>query len=412
MIGVTASCALAKENAHVIALADTRDKNKMLELAAAAVLENAAEILAANAKDVAHCERGAQFADRLMLNESRLKDMAEGLEKLIELPNPIGEIAEEWTVPNGMRISKVRVPLGVIGIIYEARPNVTVDAIGLCIKTGNAIVLRGSKEAYSSNEALVAAVKARLRSGGYNPEFIQLIQDVSREGAETLMTCRDYVDVLIPRGSASLIRTVVEKSTVPVIETGAGNCHAYIEQTADIDKALDIVLNGKLRRPSVCNALESLLVDESAAKKFLPVILGALKEKGVEIVGCEKTRAVCLFVAPASEDDYAAEYLALKISVKVVRGVEEACEHINKYSTKHSEVIVTESKEAAEYFTSRIDSAAVYVNASTCFTDGFQFGFGAEMGISTQKLHARGPLGLKQLTSEKYVIRGNGQVRA
>ena len=227
-----------------------------------------------------------------------------------------------------------------------------------------------------------------------------------------LMTCRDYVDVLIPRGSAALIRTVVEKSTVPVIETGAGNCHAYIEQTADIDKALDIVLNGKLRRPSVCNALESLLVDESAAKKFLPVILGALKEKGVEIVGCEKTRAVCPFVAPASEDDYAAEYLALKISVKVVRGVEEACEHINKYSTKHSEVIVTESKEAAEYFTSRIDSAAVYVNASTCFTDGFQFGFGAEMGISTQKLHARGPLGLKQLTSEKYVIRGNGQVRA
>lgn len=412
MIGVTASCALAKENAHVIALADTRDKNKMLEIAAAAVLENAAEILAANAKDVAHCERGAQFADRLMLNESRLKDMAEGLEKLIELPNPIGEIVEEWTVPNGMRISKVRVPLGVIGIIYEARPNVTVDAIGLCIKTGNAIVLRGSKEAYGSNEALVAAVKARLRSGGYNPEFIQLIQDVSREGAETLMTCRDYVDVLIPRGSASLIRTVVEKSTVPVIETGAGNCHAYIEQTADIDKALDIVLNGKLRRPSVCNALESLLVDESAAKKFLPVILGALKEKGVEIVGCEKTRAVCPFVAPASEDDYAAEYLALKISVKVVRGVEEACEHINKYSTKHSEVIVTESKEAAEYFTSRIDSAAVYVNASTCFTDGFQFGFGAEMGISTQKLHARGPLGLKQLTSEKYVIRGNGQVRA
>ena len=412
MIGVTASCALAKENAHVIALADTRDKNKMLELAAAAVLENAVEILAANAKDVAHCERGAQFADRLMLNESRLKDMAEGLEKLIELPNPIGEIAEEWTVPNGMRISKVRVPLGVIGIISEARPNVTVDAIGLCIKTGNAIVLRGSKEAYSSNEALVAAVKARLRSGGYNPEFIQLIQDVSREGAETLMTCRDYVDVLIPRGSASLIRTVVKKSTVPVIETGAGNCHAYIEQTADIDKALDIVLNGKLRRPSVCNALESLLVDESAAKKFLPVILGALKEKGVEIVGCEKTRAVCPFVAPASEDDYAAEYLALKISVKVVRGVEEACEHINKYSTKHSEVIVTESKEAAEYFTSRIDSAAVYVNASTCFTDGFQFGFGAEMGISTQKLHARGPLGLIQLTSEKYVIRGNGQVRA
>ena len=347
-----------------------------------------------------------------MLNKARLADIADGLKKLVELPDPVGEVTEQWTVDNGMNISKVRVPIGVLGIIYEARPNVTVDAIGLCIKSGNAIVLRGSKEAIMSNKALVSAVKRGLSKSGYNPEFIQLIEDTSREGAEMLMKCRESVDVLIPRGSAALIRAVVEKSTVPVIETGAGNCHAYIEKTADIKKAVNIILNGKLRRPSVCNALESIVIDETAAKEILPVVLGALKEKGVEITGCEKVRAICPYVLPATDADYAAEYLALKISVKAVNGVAEACEHINKYSTKHSEVIITESKDAAEYFTSHIDSAAVYVNVSTCFTDGFQFGFGAEMGISTQKLHARGPLGLRQLTSEKYVIRGNGQTRS
>ena len=408
---VAQSCRKAKENAQSIALASSAEKNDMLRLIAQAVIEQSESILRANAQDVAQCDRPAQFVDRLMLNEARLRDMADGIRKLIELNDPIGETAEEWTVPSGLHIRKVRVPLGVIGIIYEARPNVTIDAIGLCVKTGNAIVLRGSREAFRSNKALVAAVKARIASEGYNPEFIQLIEDTTREGAEKLMQCRESVDVLIPRGSAALIRTVVEKSNVPVIETGAGNCHAYIEKTADLQKATAIVLNGKLRRPSVCNALESLLVDEAIAKECLPVVLGALRDKGVEIVGCEKTRAICPFVQPATDEDFATEFLALKISVKVVSGVEEACAHINAYSTHHSEVIVTESRSAADYFTSHVDSAAVYVNASTCFTDGFQFGFGAEMGISTQKLHARGPLGLKQLTSEKYVIRGNGQVR-
>ena len=310
-----------------------------------------------------------------------------------------------------MYIRKVRVPLGVLGIIYEARPNVTVDAIGLCIKTGNAVVLRGSKEAIRSNSALVAAVKARMQAGGYNPEFIQLVSDTTREGAEEMMCCRDSLDVLIPRGSAALIQTVVEKSSVPVIQTGAGNCHAYIEKTADIAMAKNIVLNGKLQRPSVCNALESLLVDAEIAPDCLPVVLGALHEAGVKITGCEQTCAICPFVQPATPQDYFTEYLALEISVKVVENVQQACEHINAHSTGHSEVIVTQSKDAARYFTQHIDSAAVYVNASTRFTDGFQFGFGAEMGISTQKLHARGPLGLQQLTSEKYVIRGNGQVR-
>ena len=408
---VAETCSLAKENAGAVASSDSATKNNMLAVAALAVLDNAETILESNARDMSRCDRPPQFIDRLMLNGSRLKEMSLGLEKLIQLDDPVGEVTESWTMPNGLRITKVRTPLGVIGIIYEARPNVTVDAIGLCIKTGNAIVLRGSKEAYNSNKALVDTVKTSLRNAGYNPEFIQLIEDTSREGAETLMKCHDSVNVLIPRGSAALIRAVVEKSTVPVIETGAGNCHAYVEKSADIEKALKIVLNGKLRRPGVCNALESLIIDEAVHKEYLPVLLGALYEKGVEIAGCDKTLSVFKHAMPATEEDYYSEFLSLKISVKVVKDIYEACNHINKYSTKHSETIITEDGGAAEYFASHIDSAAVYVNASTCFTDGFQFGFGAEMGISTQKLHARGPLGLKQLTSEKYVIYGNGQTR-
>ena len=404
-------CSKAKENASFVALASTEEKNKMLALAAGAILKAENEILQANSADVAACERPPHFIDRLMLNRARLEEMADGLKKLIDLPDPVGETVEEWVNDSGLNIKKVRVPLGVIGIIYEARPNVTADAAGLCIKSGNAVVLRGSGEAYRSNKAVVEAIKASLKANGYNPEFIQLVDDTSRAGAETLMQCRESVDVLIPRGSAALIRAVVEKSTVPVIETGAGNCHAYIEKNADIEKALPIILNGKLQRPSVCNALESLVIDEAVAGNFLPVVLGALKDAGVQVVGCEKARRICPFVGVASDEDYFTEFLSLKISVKVVSGLREACEHINRHSTKHSEVIITESKEAADYFTSHIDSAAVYVNASTRFTDGFQFGFGAEMGISTQKLHARGPLGLKQLTSEKYVICGNGQIR-
>lgn len=404
-------CSKAKENASFVALASTEEKNKMLALAAGAILKAENEILQANSADVAACERPPHFTDRLMLNRARLEEMADGLKKLIDLPDPVGETVEEWVNDSGLNIKKVRVPLGVIGIIYEARPNVTADAAGLCIKSGNAVVLRGSGEACRSNKAVVEAIKASLKANGYNPEFIQLVDDTSRAGAETLMQCRESVDVLIPRGSAALIRAVVEKSTVPVIETGAGNCHAYIEKNADIEKALPIILNGKLQRPSVCNALESLVIDEAVAGNFLPVVLGALKDAGVQVVGCEKARRICPFVGVASDEDYFTEFLSLKISVKVVSGLREACEHINRHSTKHSEVIITESKEAADYFTSHIDSAAVYVNASTRFTDGFQFGFGAEMGISTQKLHARGPLGLKQLTSEKYVICGNGQIR-
>lgn len=404
-------CSRAKANAAAIATADTRAKNSMLALAADAVLAESDTILSENAKDVRACTRPPQFVDRLSLDKKRLADMAEGLRQIQSLADPVGEVTQEWTLPNGLYIRKVRVPLGVLGIIYEARPNVTVDAIGLCIKTGNAVVLRGSKEAIRSNSALVAAVKARMQAGGYNPEFIQLVSDTTREGAEKMMRCRDSLDVLIPRGSAALIQTVVEKSSVPVIQTGAGNCHAYIEKTADIAMAKNIVLNGKLQRPSVCNALESLLVDAEIAPDCLPVVLGALHEAGVKITGCEQTCAICPFVQPATPQDYFTEYLALEISVKVVENVQQACEHINAHSTGHSEVIVTQSKDAAQYFTQHIDSAAVYVNASTRFTDGFQFGFGAEMGISTQKLHARGPLGLQQLTSEKYVIRGNGQVR-
>ncbi|MCI8412756.1 MAG: glutamate-5-semialdehyde dehydrogenase [Clostridia bacterium] len=404
-------CSRAKANAAAIATADTRAKNSMLALAADAVLAESDTILSENAKDVRACTRPPQFVDRLSLDKKRLADMAEGLRQIQSLADPVGEVTQEWTLPNGLYIRKVRVPLGVLGIIYEARPNVTVDAIGLCIKTGNAVVLRGSKEAIRSNSALVAAVKARMQAGGYNPEFIQLVSDTTREGAEKMMRCRDSLDVLIPRGSPALIQTVVEKSSVPVIQTGAGNCHAYIEKTADIAMAKNIVLNGKLQRPSVCNALESLLVDAEIAPDCLPVVLGALHEAGVKITGCEQTCAICPFVQPATPQDYFTEYLALEISVKVVENVQQACEHINAHSTGHSEVIVTQSKDAAQYFTQHIDSAAVYVNASTRFTDGFQFGFGAEMGISTQKLHARGPLGLQQLTSEKYVIRGNGQVR-
>lgn len=411
---VTSVCKVAKENCGYIASLDTAKKNDMLFHAAAAIQDSARSILDANARDVSEAEKNGMpthFIDRLTLSDKRIADMADGLRALIKLPDPVGEVLESWTADSGIRISKVSVPLGVLGIIYEARPNVTIDAIGLCIKTGNSIVLRGSKDAKCSNKALVDVVKARLSSRGYLVDFMQLVPDVTREGAETLMKCREYVDVLLPRGSASLIRSVVEKSTVPVIETGAGNCHAYIEKSADPDCAERIVLNGKLQRPSVCNALESLLFDPEAARTVMPKVLSALRDAGVEIVGDEGVRAICPYVSAADESDYFAEYNALKISVKIVADVAEAVRHINKYSTHHSDVIITRDKQNADYFLAAVDSAAVYVNASTRFTDGFEFGFGAEMGISTQKLHARGPIGLRQLTSAKYCIAGDGQVR-
>jgi len=412
MSNVLELCAAAKEKCGYIGAKTTSEKNQMLRLIADALRDNSASIIAANATDLAeNAAKPAHFLDRLALNVKRIDDMAYGLEQLIALPDPIGEVLEEWTAAGGFKIQKTRVPLGVIAIIYEARPNVTADAIGLCLKTGNSVVLRGSKDAIHSNRAIVEAAKSALSQNGFDPGFVQLITDTTREGAAELMRCREFVDVLIPRGSAGLIRSVVEQSSVAVIETGAGNCHAYVDASADFDMAERIILNGKLQRPSVCNALESLLVDRTAAQAFLPRIVKALSEKGVEVVGCTETVAICPDVKPATEEDYYTEFLALKISVKVVSGVDEAAKHVNRYGTKHSEVIITQNAESAGFFLNNVDSAAVYWNTSTRFTDGFEFGFGAEMGISTQKLHARGPMGLRELTSVKYKIYGNGEVR-
>lgn len=405
-------CLKAKEQRLYVQSLSVEDKNKMLEIMAQSLIEHSGEILAGNETDLKeNADKPKHFLDRLMLNEKRILDIAEGLRVLINLPDPVGEIIETRTVKSGLKISRVRVPLGVIGIIYEARPNVTVDVVGLCLKSGNCAVLRGSKDAINSNKTLISILKASLKENGYNPEFIQLICDTTREGAEMLMKARGFVDVLIPRGSANLIKTVVEKSSVPVIETGSGNCHAYVEKTADFDMAKDIIINGKTSRPSVCNALESLVVDEKIAAEFIPFIYENFKSYGVEVVGCDKAVKVCPAIGLAAEEDFFTEYEALKISIKVVSGLDEAINHINKHSTSHSEVIITKDEKAARKFLNDIDSAAVYVNASTRFTDGFEFGYGAEMGISTQKIHARGPMGLKELTSYKYQVTGEGQIR-
>lgn len=411
MATISEVCRKAKENVQAIALASEQDMNAMLSSAAKALREKADDIIAENRKDIAVCTRGAQFIDRLMLDKKRIDGIAAGLEKLMELPCPVGEILEERTLYNGLQLRRVRVPLGVLGIIYEARPNVTADAIGLAIKSGNAVVLRGSKDAICSNKVITAVIKSAICAAGYNPEFIQLIEDTSREGATEFMRMNGVVDVLIPRGSAGLIQNAVQNATVPIIETGTGNCHVYFEKTADIEKALPILINAKTQRTSVCNACESLLIDEAFAQKHLPAIVRALRDKNVEIVACEKCRALMPELTPATEEDFYAEFLALKISIKIVSGVDEAIAHVNRYSTHHSDSIVTEDAAAAEKFLNEVDSAAVYVNASTRFTDGFEFGLGAEMGISTQKLHARGPMGLRELTSYKYQVRGNGQIR-
>lgn len=408
---ISETCLLAKAHANAAAFSTEEEKNEMLALAAEALLSRTEEILRENEKDVASCTRGDQFCDRLLLTPSRIAGIAEGLKKLVNLPCPVGEVIERHTTENGLLIERVRVPFGVVGIIYEARPNVTADAIGLCLKSGNAVVLRGSKDAYRSNAAIVSVIKTALRTGGFDPEFIQLLEDCSRDGAREFMRQKGALDVLIPRGSASLIQSALENATVPVIETGTGNCHIYLEKTADPKKALPILLNAKTQRTSVCNAAESLVLDRAYAEVHLPELVSALAEKGVEIVGDELSRSICPQIAPATEEDFYTEYLALKISVKIVENCDEAIAFINEHSTKHSEAIVTENAECAEKFLREIDSACVYVNASTRFTDGFEFGFGAEMGISTQKLHARGPMGLRELTSYKFLIRGNGQIR-
>ena len=403
--------AAAKSAAHALGVMGIEEKNKVLRSIAAALRENSQEILKANEKDLENGRKAgtkASLLDRLALSQQRIEGMAQGLEKVALLPDPIGEVINTVKRPNGLSIGKKRVPLGVIGIIYEARPNVTTDAMGLCIKTGNAVVLRGGSDAINSNMAITKVAQRAAYASGLPEGAIQLIEDTSREAATYMMGLNGLIDVLIPRGGAGLIQSVVKNATVPVIETGVGNCHVYIDEDADFGMGVDIIYNAKTSRPSVCNAAETLLVHESAAKDFLPKM--AEKLSNVELRGCEKTREI-IDAKEATEEDYYTEYLDYILAVKVVSSVDEAIEHINKYSSSHSEAIVTKSYENAERFLERVDSAAVYVNASTRFTDGEEFGFGAEIGISTQKLHARGPMGLKELTTVKYIIRGNGQIR-
>ncbi len=404
----------AKKAAKALNLADSELKNRALTAIAEALKANCKEIIEANGKDIAAAKENGMTAamlDRLSLDEKRISAMAEGVLALCELSDPVGLTIEECVRPNGIRIKKVSVPMGVIGIIYEARPNVTSDAAAISLKAGSAVILRGGKEAFNSNLKTVEIMRKAVLGVGLPEDCIQLVTDTSRKSAADLMTLNGYLDVLIPRGGAGLIKAAVENSTVPVIETGTGNCHAFVDESADLDMASEIVFNGKVQRPSVCNALESLLVHKNIYKKALPLICDRLRDAGVGIRGCEKTCSVLPYAIPATEEDFAKEFLGYTISVKVVDDVFAAVEHIEKYSTRHSEVIITETDENAKYFTSAIDSAAVYVNASTRFTDGGEFGLGAEIGISTQKLHARGPMGLKEITSYKYIVCGNGQIR-
>ncbi len=404
----------AKEASKQLAHLNTEQKNRVL-LLVADLLENAIPgLLEANVADLKQGEemglKGA-IVERLTLSGSRIKEIAGGLREIVQLEDPIGEIEEMKKRPNGLLIGKKRVPLGVVGVIYESRPNVTADVAGLCIKTGNVCVLRGGKEAFRSNNAIVKIFHEALIECGLDPHMVQLVQDTSRESAMAMMKLNAFLDILIPRGGAGLIQAVVQNSTVPVIETGVGNCHIYVDEAADLEKAVAIVYNAKTHRPGVCNAAESLLVHEKVAVEVLPVIGKALKEGGVEIRGDKWTCEMIPEATPASEEDWSTEYLDLVISSKVVGSVEEAVDHINRYGSMHSESIITENYSHSQYFLDRVDAAAVYVNASTRFTDGFEFGYGAEIGISTQKLHARGPMGLKELTTSKYIIYGSGQTR-
>jgi len=404
----------AEQASRKLALVSTKVKNKALEEIGKALEGRAKEIIDANKIDLEAGEKkeiSKSLFDRLALDGKRIKSMVDGLNVVKNLSDPVGEVLDEWTRPNGLKIKKVRVPLGVIAIIYEARPNVTVDAVGLCLKTGNATVLRGSSSAINSNIAIVKVMGEAAYNAGIPEGSIQLIEDTRHEAVNELLKLNKYIDVVIPRGSADLINMVVQNSTVPVIETGAGNCHLYVEKTADLKMATEITMNAKTSRPSVCNAIETLVVDEAIAEKFLPMVFKKLKEARVELRGDDKVRTIDKSVKAATEEDWKTEYCALILAVKVVSGIDEAIEHITKYGTKHTEAIITKDKEKAKKFTDEIDSVAVFVNASTRFTDGYEFGFGAEIGISTQKLHARGPMGLPELTSYKYVIHGDGQVR-
>ena len=404
----------AKNAAIIMNRLGQLEKNQGLSACADALEANAEAILQANAKDVENAianQMKDSLVDRLSLTKDRIHGMAEGLRSVVALKDPIGELISSEIRPNGLQIMNKRVPIGVIGIIYESRPNVTADAFGLCFKTGNAVILRGGSDAIHSNTAIVKVLREALERIHITPDAIQLVEDTARETATRMMKMNQYIDLLIPRGGAGLIRTVVENSTIPVIETGTGNCHAYVDEFADFTMALDIIENGKTQRLGVCNALESLVIHQKVAAEFLPLVYERLTAKQIVFRADERARAICNDMEPATDEDFSAEYLDRLISVKVVDSIEEAIAHINHYSTGHSETILTKDYANALKFTSEIDSAAVYVNASTRYTDGEEFGFGAEIGISTQKLHARGPMGLLALTANKYVIFGNGQVR-
>ncbi|MBS7389076.1 MAG: glutamate-5-semialdehyde dehydrogenase [Oscillospiraceae bacterium] len=404
----------AKQAKKTLATASTELKNKALENMAQELAAAVREILQANAEDMKNARANGVvqvMLDRLLLTEDRIVGMAKGITDIVKLPDPIGVTLSEIKRPNGMTVKKITVPLGVIAVIYEARPNVTSDAAALCLKSGNAVILRGGKEAINSSKAIVKALRLGIEKTGLDENCISLVTDTSRDSATELMRLNEYIDVLIPRGGAGLIRSCVENSTVPVIETGTGNCHIYIDKDADIQMAHDIEYKAKTSRQSDCNSAERLVIHKDIIKEALPIIKKRLDEKNVELRGDDTARASADGILPATEDDWGREYLDYIMSVKTVESLDEAIEHISKYSTGHSECIVTENEAAAEEFLKRIDSAAVYHNVSTRFTDGGEFGFGAEIGISTQKLHARGPLGLPQLTSFKYIICGNGQIR-
>lgn len=404
----------AKKAERVLMTASAEQKNRALGFIAEALIENTQYIIEENKKDIAAARQkgmSESMIDRLMLDEKRIKGISDAAKELIALSDPVGKVISGTTRPNGLLIEKVTVPLGVIAVIFEARPNVTVDAAALCLKSGNTVILRGGKEAINSNTAMAKIMRQAIAEAGLPEDCIQLVEDTSRESATALMKLNGYVDVLIPRGGAGLIKACVENATVPVIETGTGNCHIYVDKDADIEKAVEIIYNAKTSRPSVCNACESLVIHKDIAEEVLPLIKKRLDEKSVVIHADERAGEILPDVLCATEEDFAREYLGYEISVKVVDSLVEAAEHIMTYTSGHSECIISENYTAVREFTARVDAAAVYVNASTRFTDGGEFGFGAEIGISTQKLHARGPLGLPELTSFKYIVYGNGQTR-
>lgn len=404
----------AKAAATQGAALTTDQKNSALLAMAKALRDNEETILRANAEDMKNGEEKgltAALLDRLKLNHDRIEGMAEGLEALAALNDPIGETIAQWKRPNGLEIARKRVPLGVIAIIYEARPNVTADAAGLTLKTGNAVILKGGSEAYRSNLCVTQVLRNALKEQGLNEDLLQFVESTDREAVSVLLKLRKYIDVVIPRGGGGLIRFVVENATIPSIETGTGNCHIYMDRYGDIEMGVDIVFNAKTQRPAVCNAAETLLVHKDIAAEFLPALDQKLKEKNVEIRGCRRTCALLRDAVPATEEDWETEFLDYILAVKIVDSIDEAMAHIARYSSGHSEAIITESYSRSRKFTEAVDAAAVYVNASTRFTDGNEFGFGAEIGISTQKLHARGPMGLNALTTEKFVIHGTGQIR-